>query len=46
MIPGHLLPSIRSLMDPPPQSHMHVSGMAAAVTIRKLLLDISKRENQ
>jgi len=25
---------------------MDVSGMAAAVTIRKLLLDISKRENQ
>jgi len=46
-IPGHLLPNVRSLMDPPPQkSHVCLSGMASAVTIRKLLLDISKRENQ
>ena len=47
MIPRHQLPNVRSLVDSPSQkSHTCLSGMAAAVTIRKLLLDISKRENQ
>jgi len=47
LIPRHQLPNTRSLVDPPSQkSHACLSGMAAAVTIRKLLLDISKRENQ
>jgi len=46
MIPGHLLPNTRSLVDSSPRkSHTCLPGMAAALTIRKLLLDISKRED-